>query len=812
MLLKELNLIGFGKFKNRSIILKDGINLIYGENEAGKSTLHNFINGMFYGFLKPNVKSTLYLEEYEKYNPWDKSKYAGIIRFEYNGKIYRIERDFTKGEESTKVLEETTGEDITRSIDNGLGRVLQPGIHFFGFNTRVFSNTISIKQLETKTDDKLANEVKEKLINVSTALDDTISIDWALSELKIRMMEIGTDRAPTKPYAKNLREIEELQYKKKNIFLERDNYRAYLEEKIRLNNNLDVEIKKITSLKEKLLNVEALEKYKTLEEARILSDEIANLEIKIEKLSSYANISMNQYKECINLNNSIDFIDKAIVENKLELENIENKLKAITEKDSDGYDEKKFQEIIKDYNSYEEVEEEKSKILYKKENNKLEFLNRDFKGYGYKISRYKILQGFMIILSMIIIIIGVVLNRYLIFGLSIPFIGLFICSYIKAKNIKLNIKGIKYEIDTIYNHEKENQIRIEEIEKFQKGLLEKYNVVNKLELKGLLDTLQIKTYTKKEQIDLYKELNIRKKSLIYKINENEFNKKEIIVKLEQIFRENNVKNIEEFSQGIDRHALLEKCMKEVDGKKEVLRRVLGQNTIDDLIAELDGFHLDMGNFIFDMNKNQIKYQIDRVNESILDIRIALKGAEENLNILGKNIDKLVEIEEELDRKMKYKDILQNKYSSLELAVNTIEELSKDIHSQFAPFINKKVSNIVERITGGKYNNIKISESLNISVENPITKEIIELNSLSGGTIDQLYFSLRFGIINSMGSNKFPLILDDCFIQYDDKRLENMIGFLVDICKERQIILFTCHNREKKTLEKLGVEFNLINLS
>ncbi len=333
-----------------------------------------------------------------------------------------------------------------------------------------------------------------------------------------------------------------------------------------------------------------------------------------------------------------------------------------------------------------------------------------------------------------------------------------------------------------------------------------------MEFKRLLDSLQIEFYGKNKQTELYDELDNRQNSIKDKIFQSEFNKKEIIAKIKEILDENNVKDINEFSQGLDKRTLLENNIKELEGKQAVLQKVLGQNTIEELIVEVDKFNLDIYNPTRNMDKNQIMYKIDKSNENIVDLKIALKGVEENLNILGMKIEKLVEIEEELDRKMKYKELLQNKYSSLELAAQTIEELSKDIHSQFAPTINEKVSKVVQKITGGKYNNIKISESLNISVENPITKEIIKLNSLSGGTIEQLYFSLRFGIINSMVSDKLPLILDDCFTQYDDMRLENIINFLVDICKGRQIILFTCHNRERKILDNLGVNFNLINLS
>ncbi|MBU5311682.1 AAA family ATPase [Tissierella carlieri] len=815
MLLKELNLIGFGKFKNKNIVLKDGINLIYGENEAGKSTLHSFIDGMFYGFLKRNIKRTDYLPEYEKYNPWTNNRYAGIIRFKYNGKFYRIERNFTKGEENTKVLDETTGVDITKNIEAGSGRVLQPGIHFFGFNTRVFSNTIFIKQLGTKTDDKLAAEVTEKLINVTTTLDDNISVDKAISELKVRMGEIGTDRASTKPYAKNLRDIERLQEEKSNILSEKDAYQSYLEEKIRLNNNLEIEMRNLSRLREKLLKVEILEKARTLEEAKILSDEIANLNSKIDKLSSYANISMDQYKESINLSNAIDFIDKNIVQSKFELENIENRLQSM---DNEGYNDiygKKIEEISKDYNYYEELEEEKNTIFYNKEDNKIEFLKRDYKELKGKSSKYKVIQIFSIILAVIAFgatIIAIITKKYLPIGILFIVFGSIGGYYTnKVNNLKYIIEDISRKIEDIYNREKEKQSRIEEIEKLKKSLLEKYNTTGKMEFKKLLDRLQIEHYRQKEQIELYNELKIKREFLLDRIYEDEFNKKQNLITLEAIFTENNVRDIQEFNYSLDKRNMYEQYIRESEGKKEILRKVLGQHTIEDLIAELGNFYLDINNSIEDMDKNQIKYQIDRINENISDIKIALRGAEENLNILGKDMERLVVIEEEIERKIKYKEELENKYKSLEIAAQAIEELSRDIHSQFTPEINKKVSKIVEKITEGKYNNIKISESLNISVENPITREIIDINSLSGGTIDQLYFSLRFGIINSMVDNKLPLILDDCFIQYDDSRLKNIIEFLTDIGNERQVILFTCHNREKKALEDLGAKFNLINL-
>ncbi|WMM25944.1 AAA family ATPase [Tissierella sp. MB52-C2] len=811
MLLKELNLLGFGKFENKSFLLDKGINIIYGENEVGKSTLHSFIHGIFYGFLRPNVKSTLYLEEHEKYNPWNSNKYAGIIRFEHNGKYYRIERNFTKGEERTKVIDEVTGQDITKDIDVGKGRVFQPGIHFFGFNTRVFSNTIFIKQLDVKTDEKLANEVTEKMINVTTALDDNLSIDEAIGELKIRLADIGTDKAYTRPYARNLEYIEQLQEKRKNIIIEKENYESYVEEEARLKNMLNIETEKLSKLKDKLAAAEILEKAKILEEAEILLDEIKSIENKILDLKDYANFSIDQYNEIINLNSSIVFLDSNILDKEKELIEIEDKLK-LNYKNDHKDNEEKIVKINNDYNTFEEWEEEKHKVLYAKDNHQIEFLKRDYTNYESKLSKNRLNKIVISVALIILLFIGTVFKKYIIFTIGIPLIISLIYISKKSKEIEVIRETAKTEIDKIYTEEEENRKRIEEIEILQRELLQKYNIENKIEFKRFLDKIQMESYRNKESSELYNELNNKKDFLIKKINEGRLKKEDIENKLKDILYKNNVNNIQGFREGLDKKDLYEKYLKKLEVKKELLFKTMGENSVEDLKGQLKGLITTLDRTLLGVDKNQLRYEIERTNESISDIKIALRGVEENLKLLGENIDKLVEVEEELERREKYKAELEFKTKSLELAVKTIEELSKDIHHEFAPSINKQISEIIESITDGKYNKVRISEELDISIENPITGEIIGIDSLSGGTIDQLYFSLRLGITNSMVGDKLPLILDDCFVQYDDNRLKNIMKFLYEISYERQIILFTCHNRENIILDELGVDFNLITLS
>ena len=68
MKLLELHINGFGKIHDRTISFSDGINVIYGRNEAGKSTLHTFIRGMLFGMERGRGRAARN-DLYSKYEP-----------------------------------------------------------------------------------------------------------------------------------------------------------------------------------------------------------------------------------------------------------------------------------------------------------------------------------------------------------------------------------------------------------------------------------------------------------------------------------------------------------------------------------------------------------------------------------------------------------------------------------------------------------------------------------------------------------------------------------------------------------------------
>ena len=202
MRLLELHIDGFGKFHDRTISFNDGINIIYGKNEAGKSTLHTFIRGMLFGIERGRGRAAKN-DLYTKYEPWENSgTYEGWLRLEKDGTIYRIERRFRKENKSLKLINETKGleEEATPAFVSSL---------LDGLTETMYNNTISIGQLKSATEDGMVTELKNYIANMNTTGNISLNITKATAFLRNqkRSLEAGLIPEASREFTSLLAEI-----------------------------------------------------------------------------------------------------------------------------------------------------------------------------------------------------------------------------------------------------------------------------------------------------------------------------------------------------------------------------------------------------------------------------------------------------------------------------------------------------------------------------------------------------------------------------------------------------------------------------
>lgn len=176
MKIQELILNNFGKFADQSFRTGDGINILYGENESGKSTLHTFIKGMLFGMERGRGRASVY-DTFSTYEPWkNPGHYSGSLKFESGGKTFRIDRNFDKYTKKAELVCEDDGELL--SVEDGDLEMILGGL-----NAGNYENTVSVGQLKIETGKSLAAEFKNYATNYYATGNSEFNLEKTLRNL-----------------------------------------------------------------------------------------------------------------------------------------------------------------------------------------------------------------------------------------------------------------------------------------------------------------------------------------------------------------------------------------------------------------------------------------------------------------------------------------------------------------------------------------------------------------------------------------------------------------------------------------------------
>lgn len=212
--IKKLNINSFGKLQNKEIQFGDGLNIIYGKNESGKSTIMHYILSSFYGIGK-NKKGREF-SEFDKYLPWSGEEFSGKLLYQLDdGNKFEVYRDFKK--KNPKIYNEQK-EDISNqfTIDKSTGN------QFFYDQTKVdedlFLSTLVSSQQEIRLQKSEQSILIQKIANLVGTGDDNTSFKIAIDRINRRQLdEVGTSRSREKPINVVSKKIEELELEKNTL-------------------------------------------------------------------------------------------------------------------------------------------------------------------------------------------------------------------------------------------------------------------------------------------------------------------------------------------------------------------------------------------------------------------------------------------------------------------------------------------------------------------------------------------------------------------------------------------------------------------
>lgn len=209
------------------------------------------------------------------------------------------------------------------------------------------------------------------------------------------------------------------------------------------------------------------------------------------------------------------------------------------------------------------------------------------------------------------------------------------------------------------------------------------------------------------------------------------------------------------------------------------------------------------------NENVIQ-EINSLQSKINEKTLKLHTTEIDYNNINPKLEKLINIEEELESLLNDRKDLEQKSYEIKKAIETLETAYNKMKEEITPKFTEKLSDTIKNVSNNKYNKVKINISGEIIVEDS-NGNYINAENLSLGTIDQLYLALRLASIEEITEETMPIILDEAFAYYDNERLKNILDYMSKEYKNRQIIIFTCTDREKSILNSLEINYNLVTL-
>jgi exonuclease SbcC len=928
MIFTKLRVRNFGKLQELEINLGEKLNIIFGSNEAGKTTILAFLKAMLYGMN--SQRRALRENDRLRYKPWDGDFGEGELYFrEEGGREYILRRNLSsRRRDDWTVLDAVTGQPADK-----YNAAANPGAAILGLGEAAYTRTIFVPQLGCAVTPDKEDEIMARLMNLQQTGEEQVSLQKALTDLEKERKRLTLRSGNGKLDSLRSRQADLLQEKQTVESLHEQNIHdqaelnGLLEEKVRLEEAFSELEKQKVSLKEYKQYLEYLELQKEADALQHWQDElaaieqslvcgsnsvdaafIADCEIKLANWHQKTQLMGEQEEELRGKKAELEEIEAGLgayqgfpdlpedIETQLVIQ--EQKGKRCTEaldritkyqQEIEG-----FQRALEEKNaslgllanfyhlSAEEEEQRanQEKLLKEleekvKHDQQIDALRRDFITDKVSKARNGLISGTVLTVGGILLGIFVHPICYL---LALLGVGTGLSAYLQRKKNKATLAELDSQLAANSGVLEDYEALLAELSEFYQrfGATDKESFLEKRRtfesLNGEIGVIKAIIADREGYLSLEKEAEVREQleesrefisrllnttscQSLHEFQEKLTTFRERTSKLENLKREiadmeqrlaKLMASREEVARGLATllgYTQVENGdIAQIEGLLQEYKMALGQKSNLSIRLETETInfekHLagrDLGtladsidrklieemtqNGFEPMNDNPEKVAlleeslekgIKEFSEERLNLEKKITGLNAAINNRLQDARELARIEEELaetDRQIKkYEEIVE----VLDYTKEMFEASFQELQNSFGPILNSKVGQIMQGITAGQYQEVKVAESYLISVKDH-TDSIRNLQYFSNGTLDQVYFALRLGIVELAFNqeHKLPLFLDDAFVQYDDKRLASTLNFLLDYAEQHQVLLFTCHNREMDYLR--GKNFNYFTL-
>ncbi len=692
----------FGKLDNRVLELSYGLNIVSGENEAGKSTWSSFIRAMFYGISTREKARAGHLPDKEKYRPWNGSPMYGRMELCRGGDEIEIERTSSRG----GVFSKETARNIT------MGQAVETGEALVGVARGVYERSAFIGQLKLNVDRDADTE--KRILALASGGDEEISATEVKARLEKKQREIRSVRG--------LGALPETEAEKERVVRELSRIAETEAEILLVEESLESWQKAVVKVLRSISIAECEERAKREEHIIRARADLQNAEKKVKDFAGYPTRDVldklsDMRDEWQTLSLSCERLENELSGANVESERVSEKIKASP-----------FGGLSAEAAKQQAAEDKKGLFERAKKSP---------------------------------------------FAIILVFLGIALVPFVKFIPVAMIVAGALW---FILSGKKDKKTRVISLaEKYGKSEGGQIDTALQEYLQLLSQAEQISERTESIKLSSEKEKIAR-----------DMRQSDIL----KIFREHGIET-EDVSEG-------ERTLRD-----RVNEREAGEREFENAKIRVEAFFSDA-----EAPFEKIQYTNEEIPTETTEelkaresaIRAQIKACELNLAALRERISgtNKQSLENRLSELSKREEELLCQYDAYTLAIKTVTEADAELNGRFSPEIEARASEIFHTLTGGSFKVVRIrNNDFEMEVARGQASEPHDELTLSQGTLDELYFSLRLALCEMIlsGDDAPPMVLDDALVNFDDVRMARALELLKELSKTRQIILFSCHKRE-----------------